>query len=74
MNTIRQNLLVPATFCLVLLITIAILVIAGCTESAQEQKSQITAACEKHSKKPNRSNNRRDRAGGCTGTTLACKS
>jgi len=30
----------------------------------------MTAAREKHNKKPHRSSNRRDRAGGCTGTTL----
>jgi hypothetical protein len=71
MNTMSQNLFVPATICLVLLKTFAILVTAGCTESAQEQKSQITAACEKHSKKPVRSNNHRDRTGGCTGITLS---
>ena len=52
MTTMRQNLFVPATFCLVLLITIAILVTAGCRESAQEQKSRMTTAREKHSKKP----------------------
>jgi hypothetical protein len=33
-------------------------------------KSQMTAAREKHNKKPHRSSNRRNRAGGCTGTTL----
>jgi len=39
MNTLRQNLFIPATLSLVLIITIAIRVIAGCMESAQEQKS-----------------------------------
>jgi hypothetical protein len=67
---LRQNLFIPATICLVMLIRIAILVTAGCMESAQEQKSQMTAAREKHNKKPHRSSNRRNRAGGCTGTTL----
>lgn len=41
-----------ALICLVLLITIATLAIAGCMESAQEQQGQMTVASEKQSEKP----------------------
>lgn len=38
----------PVFFCLILLMAIAIIMIAGCTESAQVQQSQITATSDKH--------------------------
>jgi hypothetical protein len=52
MNTMRENLFVPATTCLVLLITFTILLTAGCTDSAPGQQGQVTIAHETQPENP----------------------
>ena len=48
----KQNLVIPATVCLVLLIIIALLVTAGCANSMPGQKDQVTIAREEQSGNP----------------------